>query len=1020
MEKGKENQKEEDEYIKGPDKFPLQPGRWGYLPVGIQKLLHEVNADCQISKTNTNIKQNHPCLLRHGVEVNKKQSFIACISDAIFFGKRIADENKQVSVAKVLTIREMKDRLIKSLTIDNFIKYQNGNLVTDFQNIKSDIDITQYMKNNKLITKLNMDNEHDKSYFKKVISAFENFKNFLDDDDAIIDHTYLWDLISKPNKYLFTTGVNLIIFQLPNDDITNNVQILCPTNHYSIEFYEARKPSIFLLKENNYYEPIFSYTVNKNKLSIAKEFKEYDPQLSKTMRAVFKGIIKPFFTTICKPIDSMPNIYKAKRSLLLFNLVQKLDLYEYKILKLVVNFNNKVIGVLAEEPKTTNVGFVPCYPSAIDENLKKDLDYIFMTDLSLWRTYEETYIFLTKLEKRSKKRKDKAEIPCKPAFKIVEDEMVVGILTETNQFIQLSKPIAEKDIFSEYNIPSIKNDNYIVNTKATPMVSIDVPITTKDNVDQERVDYIKKIKLETNFYNVFRNTIRILLNDYENIKIREKMETEMLNEYIIYSEKLKNMDKMLREIVSDKIQFTGDNNFYKLIDEISTCVVKDKDNCSQTPNLCAVTNNGKCKLILPKNNLMHPNKENESIYYGRMADELIRYNRIKTFMLQPQTYLSFGNIGYNLRDNEIILIQSLLTQEYFETLVPTITNKYIQYNSYDEAEPLITQMYDNTIPSLDHALGRKNEIACQVTTTKLITSGIWKNCFPENYKEIGYNKSHSCTFNVIIDLIEKKTGKKLTINHIKNELYEEYKKYLNNYTDKIVDILIIEGKKTLGDQVKSETLSFSSFIYTDNYFLTMFDLWLLVQKYKIPTIFISKKFIFQTKYERSAFVGYGDKNESFAFIVIPGLRAENVPGYKLIVSHESDVFISLNKFNENCVDKIDAAFDNKVSIEAYLENFVKPVATVYAKKKPIIIEEDSMDEEEKEEKEESRKKAKKETERKKKQLIIEEASSSISPEQTVLFKKGKTKKMVILRGNKKTKRNLQIVDNSSSENIYFN
>ena len=75
--------------VKGPDKFPLESGRWGYLPVEMQKFLHESNADCQISKNNSGIKQNHPCLLRHGVEVNQKQSFIACISDVLFFGKRI-------------------------------------------------------------------------------------------------------------------------------------------------------------------------------------------------------------------------------------------------------------------------------------------------------------------------------------------------------------------------------------------------------------------------------------------------------------------------------------------------------------------------------------------------------------------------------------------------------------------------------------------------------------------------------------------------------------------------------------------------------------------------------------------------------------------------------------------------------------------------------------------------------------------------------------------------------------------
>ena len=75
----------QDEYIIGPEKFPLPDGRWGYLPFGIQRMLREVNADCQISKTNTNIKPDHPCLLRHGIEVNPKQSFIACVSDVLFF-----------------------------------------------------------------------------------------------------------------------------------------------------------------------------------------------------------------------------------------------------------------------------------------------------------------------------------------------------------------------------------------------------------------------------------------------------------------------------------------------------------------------------------------------------------------------------------------------------------------------------------------------------------------------------------------------------------------------------------------------------------------------------------------------------------------------------------------------------------------------------------------------------------------------------------------------------------------------
>jgi hypothetical protein len=935
-EKEKSNVNKGEEYILGPDKFPLEERRWGYLPGEIQTILHEVNADCQVSKTNTAIKPDHPCLLRHGVELSKKQSFVAAISDILYYGKKnIDDENKSI-----LSISDMKKKIIQAINIDSFIKYQNGNLVLNFQDINRKIDIDKY-KNSNLVSKINMANPAEVSYITKVISAFENFQSFLSDDEAIIDHTYLWDIISMPNEQLFKNGVNIVIFQLPNDDITNNVQLLCPTNHYSSEFYQARKPTILLIKEDGYYEPIYSYLTtslkNGKKLKVSKEFKEYDPHLSETMRAVFKRLIKPFFEMICRPLDSMPNVYKAKRPLLLYDLVQKLDTYGYKIKKLVMNFNNKIIGLIAEEPGMSDKrGFIPCYPSALNE-LKKELDYVFMNNIDLWNTYDETISFLNNIDKKTSKRREFADIPCKPIFKIVEDEMVVGVLTNTNQFIQISEPISPDEINSKNDLPSITDEDYIVNSKAKHMQASDIEITTQQTVDKEREDYIKKIKLETSFYNVFRNTVRALMNNYENIKIREKIEDEMLKEYTIYSDKLKNINVLLRELIGNKIQFIGDVNYYKLINEVSTCIVKDKDKCKDTPNLCVSTENGVCNLILPERNLI-TNKENEPIYYGRMSDELIRYNRIKSFMMQPQTYLSFGNIGYNLRENEIILIQSSLTQDYFDNLIPSAINKYTKYNSYDETEPIISQVYENRIQSIDNAVGIQNEQECSKKSNDHITSGLWKKCFPKNYTEDEYGNNNSCTFNFIIDLIASKTGETYKMNDIKNQLYDEYKKYIDNHQDKILDILITEGKKTLGDQVNGlpGSLSFANFIYTDNYFLTTLDLWLIVNRYKIPTIFICQKCILQTNYEKKEFVGYGDKDDEFAFIIIPSFRYEHVPNFKIVKSNEGSYFISLNKLNNTCVKRIEEAINNKVSIESYIDNFKIVKKTNYQKKKCLI------------------------------------------------------------------------------------
>jgi hypothetical protein len=279
------------------------------------------------------------------------------------------------------------------------------------------------------------------------------------------------------------------------------------------------------------------------------------------------------------------------------------------------------------------------------------------------------------------------------------------------------------------------------------------------------------------------------------------------------------------------------------------------------------------------------------------------------------------------------------TQEYFENIIPIVSNKYVNYNSYDEVEPIISQHYDNVIPSLDIAIGKITEEKCEKSKNK-IKSGIWSKCFPDNFMEIQFSKTNNCTFIFMIELIEKKIGKKITINEIKKVLYDEYTKYLEEYGDRIIDILILEGKKTLGSQVKSQTLKFIDFIYTSNYFLTTFDIWLLVQKFEIPTIFISTTKLLQTNKKGHVFIGYTNNEiNNYVFIVIPGLRSESIPELKIIETNNNDIFISLDKLLD-CENKseIEFALRNPVSIEEYLKNFttIKP--------KKLIIEDSSDDE----------------------------------------------------------------------------
>ena len=131
---------------------------------------------------------------------------------------------------------------------------QNGDLVPLFQDLDSidDIDIRPYINSTiykKLLLSQKTDEKStelsDKSeyYFKRVISAFGSFGKYITDNASEIDYTYMWDLISLPEEKggLFENGLNLIILNSPNDDITSKIQVICPTNVYNDQIYDVNR-----------------------------------------------------------------------------------------------------------------------------------------------------------------------------------------------------------------------------------------------------------------------------------------------------------------------------------------------------------------------------------------------------------------------------------------------------------------------------------------------------------------------------------------------------------------------------------------------------------------------------------------------------------------------------------------------------------------------------------------------------------------------------------------------------------
>jgi len=109
-------------------------------------------------------------------------------------------------------------------------------------------------------------------FVKKIICSYENFKRYLNDPDIEMGYEYLWDLICFNNDKLFEKGLNMVILETKDDDLTGNVGVICPTNHYSMSFFDVNKKTIILIKRENIYEPIVTYEDKIKQYVILRRF----------------------------------------------------------------------------------------------------------------------------------------------------------------------------------------------------------------------------------------------------------------------------------------------------------------------------------------------------------------------------------------------------------------------------------------------------------------------------------------------------------------------------------------------------------------------------------------------------------------------------------------------------------------------------------------------------------------------------------------------------------------------------
>jgi hypothetical protein len=689
---------------------------------------------------------------------------------------------------------------------------------------------------------------------------------------------------------------------------------MCPTNYYSLTKYDPTKETAIIMQKYEYFEPIYIVIdqSKKNKMSIVTT-KLYIPNLMTKIPNMKKlaNTIQEIYSTMCKPLSSLPKAYKYKeikfkRNITLERSVEILTKYEFTIQSLVVNYDDKVIGLNIE--KREQSGFIPCFPSGIISSY----ELVDIENEGQQKNFEETIQFLKMVTDETK-----GEILCKPIVKILEDKLIVGLLTETNQFIPLIEPEQDTDQSIKY---SVDDENFIQVDKITQ---------TSKKIDKTREEFVKKIKLETELYNAFRNKLRTMLNNFINKNVRDEIEMVANSVQMVYFLQLERLIMLIKKLLYNDVNFIP----------VSSENIKHIENNLKSGDV----------LLVPKTNLLS-NLDNETIYFSKIADELIRYNRIKQFMFKPKMFLSFTDLKYDLNMDEIILLQSLMTNEYFDDLVPAVTSKYISFNTYDTTEPSITQKYDNEYMIPVEKDTPTPTVAKEAPTPTVAKEGprvekvddyikrmpvekrpfkIYNNCpvaikeifsklkmkFRGGYKDLNFSfNTPNCTFDVALTMINNIISTPIDIIGVKQQLIQKYQELFSSYPREIVNMFDYYGYMTESKELATGRLSIENMIMSENYYITNFDLMMISSMYDIPLTLIAPRVYRENNNE------YLSMNVKTGYTFIIRTSGVNkykpgLPKFKMIINKSGDGMLDIINLPEQKIrDEINSQTNNIVDL----------------------------------------------------------------------------------------------------------
>jgi len=979
-------------YILSSDSpLPMPVSRWGYPPTIVQQFLNNNTSMCSQEKNpSISSTSRYECFLRHGVENSPNKSFVALLSRLLFY-----KDNRILGVPAMCQYLADHIQLDDFMTAQNgnLFAIFNKPLTNNNNSLDTDADLklklstltatditTKY--NSKLFSDADLSNRDIHHFIMRVMYAFERFRAYLLNPDSHIDYTYLWDIMSSPNPHFFKDGANFCILQMNQDG--TELSMVCPTNFY-IQFNRTRPIYFILESHDHYFEPL---SLHQNRM-LAKRRSEqavYEkfiynsgvPLMRETQ--LIPKVVEPIFNK-CSQNTNVPSAIE---------LATKNWPSNYTPHKIVMNFVGQIVGLMFRVPHYSRDAFVPCLPSSSLEFIYTDtqsLSVIFINELSLL-TYNDAILFYQTLLPIYERFK----LPLTIRQILDEDKGdAVGLyFQEYHFFVPFKSPQSNKKISKAF--PKEINPEIADMYKANVRTQLSSYI---DEKRRDYILRIKlATQLYNKFKNVMRDAVLNLpSNKYDELRELCMTSSSSSHSYLKHLERVKKMleqigtkSKEICFVESDDLNLYADQSIFASASLTEQCkLLLPKHNLLEP----TTTKRGQKNKISDNQNIYYIKLADELIRFKQLSQ--LFFNK-KQFVL----YQSLEQDARNKPHEIILLESQLLYngREYLKnikSLQAQIANPYIIATTYNTKNTLPSEMTetktitrtktkDANATSVNYeelmkqpvsaaaasvaadAVGRNIQLTiseldatadadvnkekapkistqiCRgkpesISTRYISTSKCFENV--DNYVELNYDTYPQCRFILIADLIHIFFGETYSVDVIKQRLISMYERLLSvKLNHKYVKEILTQEKqaKEFWIKIKDGAEDIVPLIMDTTFEPTLFDIWMLLVYFKIPSVFVSKNPIAYNA--KRIFVCYTNDEGT----IEPGQKLVFIDVYKAykLISRKKTSYVTLTKEDilhsvENCIH-----LEPPTDVYEYVRRFPEYKLKVLRSKEKIV------------------------------------------------------------------------------------